>query len=232
MHDRLGLAHGQPAQGVAVEADLEERLGGMLPELGVHAALDDAEQGLARVLLCGLAPSGPAQCPFQGFPRVIMGGRERDAFVKGHDDVRAQRFLDLHGILGADEMLRPAVEMGLERHALFGDLPEVRQAEDLEPSAVGQDRPMPAHELLHPAELPDQFLAGPQEQMVRVRKDDLGAQCDEVLRRKRLDRGLRAHGHEHRRADLAAGGEHLPQAGGGVGIFFYQRKAKRHLATN
>ena len=64
-----------------------------------------------------------------------------NALIEGHDDVGAQRFLDIHRRLGRDEVLRPAVEMRLERHTLLGDLAKVRQAEDLEAAAVRGTEP-------------------------------------------------------------------------------------------
>ena len=69
----------------------------------------------------------------------------------------------------------------MKHHSLSGDLPEFRQAEDLEPPAVRQDRPVPAHELLDPAELAYQLVPRPQEQVIGVRQDDFRSHADEVI---------------------------------------------------
>jgi hypothetical protein len=102
-----------------------------------------------------------------------------------------------------------AVDGGLERDALFRDLSELRKAEDLEAPAVRKDRPVPAHEPLDPAERLYQIVTRPQEQMVRVRKDDLRAKVHQVCRRQCLDRGLRTHRHEHRSIYFAVRGRDL-----------------------
>ena len=59
--------------------------------------------------------------------------------------------------------------------ACFGDLRAVRQAEDLKAAAVGQNRAVPAHELVQSAQSADQLVAGPQGQMVGVAEHHLGA---------------------------------------------------------
>jgi len=48
--------------------------------------------------------------------------------------------------------------------------------------------------MLDPAEGPDQLVPRPQEQMVRVREDDLRPKIVQVRRRQRFDRCLGAHG--------------------------------------
>ena len=93
-----------------------------------------------------------------------------------------------------------------------------RQREDLEAAAVGQDRTLPAHEGVQPAELLDERLARAQRQVVGVREHDLGAGRAHLIGRQRLERAVRAHRHEGgrreapvRRREAAGAGE--PAAG-------------------
>ena len=67
--------------------------------------------------------------------------------------------LDLHRRFGREGLQAP-IQVGMELDALLGDLPQVRQAEDLEPTAVGQDGPVPMHEAMEPAGLFDQVGPG------------------------------------------------------------------------
>ena len=48
--DLAGFADGQAADGVAREVHLDQALGGLAAQVGVHASLDDAEEGLGSVL--------------------------------------------------------------------------------------------------------------------------------------------------------------------------------------
>ena len=52
--DLAGFADGETADGVAVEVHFDEAEGGLAAEVGVHAALDDAEEGLGLVELLSL----------------------------------------------------------------------------------------------------------------------------------------------------------------------------------
>src|SRR4051794_8796422 len=73
------------------------------------------------------------------------------------------------------------------------------KTEDLKAAAVGQQRAIPVHELVQPAEMLHRLATGPQIQVVRVAEDYAGAETPQLFGRHRLDTGLRAHGHEHRR---------------------------------
>jgi len=132
------------------------------------------------------------------------------------DDVGAQRLLHLDGDLGREEVGR-AVDRRAELDAGLGDLSELREAEHLEPAGVGQDRAVPAHEAMQPAELADEVVSGPEKQMVRVGEHDLGAGRAEVVGPERLHGGVRADRHEDRRLDDAVRGRQAPGAGGAVG---------------
>ena len=62
-HGGLPFTHRQPADRIAVEADVLQNPGALLSEVGIDAALHDAEQRLARrghLLKCLLRALGPA----------------------------------------------------------------------------------------------------------------------------------------------------------------------------
>ena len=80
------------------------------------------------------------------------------------------------------------------------------QAEHLEAARVGEDRARPAHEAVQPAERRDPLRARAQHQVIGVAEDDPRAQPLELGGRQRLDGGLRADRHEHRRLDHAVRG--------------------------
>ena len=54
-HRLLPLAHGQPANRIAVKADAPQRLGGFLAQFPVHPALHDPEQRMPRPIPKGIA---------------------------------------------------------------------------------------------------------------------------------------------------------------------------------
>ena len=92
----------------------------------------------------------------------------------------------------------------------------VAQREDLEAAGVGEDRPVPGHEAVQPAELGDQLVARPEVQVVRVAEHDLRPERAHLVGVQRLDGRLRSDGHEHRRAHLAVRGRQHAGAGGAV----------------
>ena len=108
------------------------------------------------------------------------------------------------------EPMDRAVEVAAERHAVLVDDPQVAKRDDLEPARVGEDRAIPVHEPMQPAEPLDPFVARPQVEVVRVGQDDRGARLADVVRAERLDRGVGADRHELRRLDDAMGQGQLP----------------------
>ena len=138
--------------------------------------------------------------------------------------------LDRHHLPGPEEQLR-AVQVGLERDAVVADLPQLRQAEDLEAAAVGQDRAVPAHE--RDAGRPSSrmsSLPGPQVQVIGVPEDDLGADLAQVDRGHGLDRALGADRHEDRRLDRRRGSVvSRPRRAAGRGILTQQLKVTCHI---
>ena len=78
--------------------------------------------------------------------------------------------------LGGESRLAAVVDAP-ERDAVVVDTRDrVAEREDLEPAGVGQDGPVPAHEAVEAAELPDELVAGPEMQVVGVAEEDLGAE--------------------------------------------------------
>ena len=94
----------------------------------------------------------------------------------------------------------------------------VGQAEHLKATAVGEDRVIPADEAVKPAPARDQLVAGPQEQVIGVAEDDLGAELFQVALAHRLDGALRADRHERRRLHHAVRGRELAAARGAVDV--------------
>ena len=83
------------------------------------------------------------------------------------------------------------------------DFRHVRQAEDLETAAIGQDRAVPAHEGVQPAQFRHDLFARPQGQVIGVGQHHLCPGAAELLDLQSLDARQGAHGHEgghlHRR---------------------------------
>ena len=148
----------------------------------LHAAAQRCSQRVVRARLSSR------------YGRSDFDGR---ALVERHDDVRAERLLDLDRALRGEEPPAP-VEVRLEAGALLGDLPALGEAVDLEAARVGEERAVPGHEPVQAAERPDQLVSGPQHQVVGVAEEDLRPERAEVVLADGLHRGLGAHGHEDR----------------------------------
>jgi hypothetical protein len=208
-HLVLGLAHGDAAHGVAGEVHLDQRLQRFLAQIGVHAALHDAEQGVgvAQALELLLGALGPAAAHLHGLARFGLGGLLAvglvgRALVELHDDVRIQDRLDLHADLGRHEEL-VAVDGALEVHASFGDLAHGAQRPDLETARVGQDGLVPLLEAVQTAEGLHDVQARAHPQVEGVAQDDLRAHFFQAARHHALDGAIGAHGHEDGGLDLA-----------------------------
>ena len=216
-HLGLRLSDGDAADRVSIETDLHERLRTLATEVCECRALHDAEFHPRRRHL--LAPARPAQRALPALRGVIVFARIRRAFVEQHADVRAERRLDFHRGLRPDETRR-SVEMTLKMHAFLRDLAQLREAENLEAARVREDRPIPRHEAMQPAEMPDDLDAGPDEKMVGISENDLRAELPQFLRRHGLHRGLRPDRHEDRRLNDAMRGRDPASSGGRSGIGF------------
>ena len=92
----------------------------------------------------------------------------------------------------------------------------LRQRKDLEAARIGQHGMRPVHELVQPAHIAHQLVAGAQVEVIGVAEHQRGAQLSQLRRRERLDGGLRADRRKDRREQVAVrGGEY---AGAGAGI--------------
>ena len=95
-------------------------------------------------------------------------------FVQGHDDVGAQLFLGVHDRLRR-ELLQAAVDVRAKGHAVTIDLAHVGQAKDLVAARIGQDRPVPVHELVQPAHTGYEVGAGTEKEVIGIGQDEPGA---------------------------------------------------------
>ena len=68
-----------------------------------------------------------------------------------------------------------AVEVRFEFDALVPDPAEIGEAQDLVSAAVGENGALPAHEAVDAPRLLDELLAGPQVEMIRVRRGSMPA---------------------------------------------------------
>jgi len=107
----------------AVDASGGDGLGRLAPQVLVDAALDDAEDRLARrplALVPGEAAVEPAVGALGRAGGVVAVGVEGRALVEDQGDVGAERRLHLHRDLGRDEQLG-AVAVRAEVHPLLLD---------------------------------------------------------------------------------------------------------------
>ena len=148
-------------------------------------------------------PLGPAHRPLHRAFGLLLGRRKRRAFVERHDDVGTEQPLHLHRPLGRQHVRRP-VEVRLEANAFFRFFGEFAEAHHLIAAAVGQDRPVPIHELVQPAERRHPLRAGPEHQMIGIAKQDIRAARPHPLGLHRLDRRRCPDRHECRCADHPA----------------------------
>ena len=211
------LADRETADGHAVERQAAEEVRALPAEVMVTRALHDAEQRLRRVAPGLQGPLRPAVRERHGRGRLGVRRGGRDALVERHHDVAADRLLHREARLGREQVLL-AVDVAAEARARLVHGAVSRHREDLESARVGQHRPVPAHEPVDAAELPEHLGPGPQHQVVGVGQQHGGAGGLQRLDGLALHRRLRAHRHEHgclhravqrverRRARLRAGG--------------------------
>ena len=158
----------------------------------------------------------PAHRPLHARRRALRIDAVRRAFVERHHDVAAEQALDFHRAFGGEHVAR-AVQVALERHAFLALLGQRRQAHHLITAAVGQDRAVPAHEIVQAAEPRHALGARAQHQMIGVAENDVGAGPAHFGGTHRLDRRGGADGHEGGGADFAALHPDDARARGAVG---------------
>jgi hypothetical protein len=64
--------------------------------------------------------------------------------------------------------------MAFERHALLAHLAQIRQRPDLKAAGIGQDRLVPAHEMMQAAQPLHPLRPGPQHQVIGIAQKDIG----------------------------------------------------------
>ena len=200
----MPLAHGKAAYGIAVKTDLGQRLGTFAAQALGHAALLDAEKRMARPVAKGVARAlrpPHRQAHRLGHPRLV--GRQRGAFVETHDDIGAEELLNLHRPLWR-QLVLGAVNVAFEGHTSLGELAKVRERHDLKAARVGQDRLVPVHELVQATQPVDPLGGRAQHQVIGIAQKDIRSRGGDAFGHHRFDRPCCAHGHESRRANLAA----------------------------
>ena len=159
-HRLLPLAHGQTADSVAVKFDPAQRLGGARAQVFFQPALLNTKQRVARTVPERITrPLRPPHRHLHAFgdPLAICG--QRGAFVKAHHNVRAEQLLNFHRPFRRQLMLGP-VNVGFKRNAMFRHFAQIRQRHHLKPTAVGQDRLVPIHELMQAAQVGNPLRRG------------------------------------------------------------------------
>ncbi len=122
--------------------------------------------------------------------------------VKRHDDIGTQIVLDLDGKFGGEAVQR-TVEVIAKSHPVRVHLTHGRQAEHLKAARIGQDRAIPSHETVQPAQVADEFVTGAQVEMVGVGQHQADAQFAQFARLDGFDSRLCAHRRKDRRGDRA-----------------------------
>ena len=203
-HLGLGLAHREAPARDAVEGQRRDRRRALLAKARENPALHDPEERAAvspeRETPFEAAPR-PAVRELHGRARGLLGRGIRRALVEDHRDVDSEvAELKIHRPFRREEVRRP-VDVAPEENALLGELPASREGHHLIPAGVREDRPVPRDEAVEAAEAPDHVASGAEQEVVRVRQDDLGARGLEVAPARGLDGSRRADGHERGRLD-------------------------------
>ena len=220
-HRFLPFADSQPTDRIAIEADLDQRLGRGFAHALVERALLDAEQRsascmvFAAIELVARSP-GPAHRARHRFALRLVARGCRDELVERHRNIRPEQALDFDRPFGR-EHVRRAVEVTFEANAFLAGRGERGKAHHLIAAAVRQDRPVPAHESMQPAKLRDALGAGPKHQMIGVAKEDVGARLVHLLGTHGLDRRRGPDRHECRAPHFTALHGDRSRARGAVG---------------
>ena len=118
-----------------------QRARGRCAEIGIDAALHDAEQGVAGRAAEMRRATARAQridnCMDARASSGVAG--KRRAFVQHHGDGGVQQMLDLDRACRRQTM-GATVEMRLEGDAVGVELAQLGQRHDLEAAGIGQDR--------------------------------------------------------------------------------------------
>ena len=188
------------------------------PQVVVDGALQHGKERLppgGAVLGCLEAVAAAPQPRERSAARphgVLPRHPGRRALVEGHDHVCPQRTLDVDHPLGRKVVAAP-VDVAAEGHPVVADVADGGEREDLESPGIGEDRTLPAHEVVQPAQLRHHVGAGPQVEVVGVGENHRRARRRQLLRRDALHRPLGADRHERRRLHGPVGENQSPGPG-------------------
>ncbi len=122
-----------------------------------------------------LASPRPPRRHLRTSRRVIALARIRRTFVEDHRDIAAESGLNFHRDLRRNKR-RCSIDMILKTHSFLRDLSQFCQRKNLVTATVSQDRSVPAHEFVQPAEMFDHIEAGPNEEVISIAQNDLRLQ--------------------------------------------------------
>ncbi len=143
------------------------------------------------------AASGPTDGPPAGVGQHLpVVGQSHDV-VQDHGNIASQLALDVDGPLRRE--LPPfSVDVRAKLGSLLVDRDPVSEAEDLETAAVGQERTVPAHEVVQSSQLLNHLGPGAEGQVVGIGQDQLSAAGGQLSGGEAFDGALRADRHEGR----------------------------------
>ncbi len=184
---------------IAVEADFDGFFGGVTAQVGVWAALDNAEKVLLGVVVDGFATLSPAEGALDAVFEILVIGGGWWALVEAHGDVAVELILDLDGFFRGEKEFA-TIELGFKMDALFGDvlLFVVSEAENLVAARVGEDGSVPIHKLMEAAGLGDDFWGGTEPEVVSISEDDARVAGFDLFGAEGFDGSLSADWHKHR----------------------------------
>src|SRR6185295_12148138 len=147
-----------------------------------------------------LRPPRPSLSQLEGSQGFVSRRGIGCAFVEHHNNVRAERSLNLHRSLRREDVAR-AVQVRLKLDAFFAQLSQVAEAEDLIAAAIGQDRTFPGSERVQAAQLVNGEMPGPQIEVIGIPQNDAGSCLFKAALRESFDASLCADRHEYRRIE-------------------------------
>ena len=148
--------------------------------------------------------------------------------IEHHGYIGPQIFLNPDGALGRQHHPR-AIEVTLKVDSLIGYPGEGRQAEKLVPAAIGQNRAVPTHEPVKPAQSGDYLISRSQGQMICVGENNLAACRRQILRRQSLHSRLSADGHESRCVHLTVRKRETARTGFALGVLSGDEKLQGRI---
>ena len=176
----LRLAHGEAADGEARQIQLRQGLERGQPQVGVHAALHDAEQSRPAGSSLGSNARGCAQpsassAPSRRAPRLRSPGygvQSSNAMAMSERSARCTS-------IESSGVSRTSEPSSGERKRTPSSviLRSLRRLNTWKPPESVRIGLLPVHEAMQPAVRGDDLRSGPQHQMERVAEDDLRAEA-------------------------------------------------------